>query len=271
MRLFDHSFGANAIIRAPVSPRVRYVAHGDDRIDVEHRDEVALILNLTANHRVSGRLDGTFRSEIPLVNSVTVMPPGCRFQFQIEGACRVLAVMLSIDRTQWTGDAPGVEPRLNAFDPEVASLVWRTATIQGDQSDAALSLLADHLLHPAHRRIGPMAGGIAASRLRRVLDFIEAGIAGPLPLADLASIAGMSSFHFARAFAASTGSSPHRYVVGRRVARAITALDENRSGDDVAMECGFANISHMGHHVRRVTGTTPRQVRQLTSGGLPAI
>ena len=112
---------------------------------------------------------------------------------------------------------------------------------------------------------------MAAGRLRRVLDFIEAGIAGPLPLADLARVAGMSRFHFARAFAASTGSPPHRYVLGRRVARAITALDKNLSGEDVAMECGFANVSHMGHHMRRVTGVTPRQARLFTSRGLPTL
>jgi AraC family transcriptional regulator len=49
-------------------------------------------------------------------------------------------------------------------------------------------------------------------RLRRVLDYISAHLADEITLADLARVAGLSTFHFARMFTLAIGVPPHRYL-----------------------------------------------------------
>lgn len=268
MRLFDHPAAEVGTI-APKRALTRHIAHGPDRIDVENSDEVTLVLNLTSEHRVSGRLDGRLLGDVPLLNSVTVMPPGSRFAFEIEGSCRILAVTLPVPGEADGLPNPSIEPRLNVFDPALASLVWRTATASGDDPDPH-ALLSDHLYRRSKRWAPIKTGGIATARLRRVLDYIETGPGTALSLEHLAGVAGMSRFHFARAFAKATGTPPHQYVLGRRVARAIAALSEDRSVEDVAWGCGFANASHLAQQIRRTTGITPREVTRFAAGASPS-
>jgi AraC family transcriptional regulator len=67
--------------------------------------------------------------------------------------------------------------------------------------------------------------------------------------------------HFKVLFRRSTGLSPHRYVVERRVERARQLLlKRNQSMGDVALEAGFAHSSHMVRCFRRVLGITPVDV-----------
>src|SRR3977135_89705 len=61
-------------------------------------------------------------------------------------------------------------------------------------------------------------------RLRRVLDYIAAHIRHDIPLANLASIAGYSTFHFARKFTLAMGISPHRYISRMRLENAMAQL-----------------------------------------------
>ena len=76
----------------------------------------------------------------------------------------------------------------------------------------------------------------------------------------------MDLYRFARAFKQSTGSSPHRYVLEARIARAKELL-RNRAMPitEVAMRTGFATPSHFSVTFRRITSVTPRAFR----GGPP--
>jgi AraC family transcriptional regulator len=82
----------------------------------------------------------------------------------------------------------------------------------------------------------------------------------PLTLADLAAVVERSRFHFARLFKASTGETPHQYVVRRRVERARELLRAGGGIADVAAAVGFASQSHLHAHVRRAFGCTPGQL-----------
>jgi AraC family transcriptional regulator len=79
----------------------------------------------------------------------------------------------------------------------------------------------------------------------------------PLTLEDLASLVGKSRFHFARLFKASTGVTPHQYVIRRRVERARELLRAGRAIVEVAAEVGFASQSHLNSHIQRAFGCTP--------------
>src|SRR5262249_35847015 len=99
-------------------------------------------------------------------------------------------------------------------------------------------------------------------RVRAALDLIEARCDEPWPLAELAARVGASPFHFARAFRAIVGTSPHRYLVEARVRRASALLlDTRRPITDLAYEVGFGDLSNFVHTFRRAMGRTPSDFR----------
>jgi len=109
--------------------------------------------------------------------------------------------------------------------------------------------------------------GLEPRRLARVLDFIEANLEGDLTVSRLASVACLSQFHFARAFKAAVGQSPHRHVSARRLERAKDLLsDADRALADIALALRFSCQANFTRAFRQATGQTPAQYRRsLTS------
>jgi AraC family transcriptional regulator len=100
-------------------------------------------------------------------------------------------------------------------------------------------------------------------RLRAVLEYIEEHLdAGP-SLEQLAAVARLSPYHFARQFKAATGLPPHQYVILRRVERAKQLLQAGTglSLADVAARAGFSDQSQFSHHFKRLVGVAPGQFR----------
>ena len=79
------------------------------------------------------------------------------------------------------------------------------------------------------RRSPHLRGGLSPAALRRVEVYVEAGLERRLPLAELAARAGLSVFHFARAFRVSTGLTPRAFVEARRIARARQLIADTRA------------------------------------------
>jgi AraC family transcriptional regulator len=104
--------------------------------------------------------------------------------------------------------------------------------------------------------------GLTRLRLRRALDYIQANLDGDIHLDDLAAAVGLSPFHFARLFKVSTGSTPHQYLLQRRLEHAKELLrSPEASVSQVALESGFADQSHLTNVFRRFIGITPSQFR----------
>jgi AraC family transcriptional regulator len=103
-------------------------------------------------------------------------------------------------------------------------------------------------------------------RLSRVLAYIEEHLAEEITLSDLANVACLSLFHFARAFAATVGVPPHRYVSRRRLENAKQRIAGGKvSMSEVAFDCGFSSQSSFGRAFRRATGMTPAEYRRKRS------
>ncbi|MBA3686304.1 MAG: helix-turn-helix transcriptional regulator [Planctomycetes bacterium] len=85
----------------------------------------------------------------------------------------------------------------------------------------------------------------------------------PIVLADLARVAGMSRFHFARAFHRATGVPPMRWLRARRVeaARALL-LSTTLPLRAIAPQVGFADEFALSRAVRQVAGTGARALRR---------
>ena len=95
------------------------------------------------------------------------------------------------------------------------------------------------------------------------LDYIEAHLTDELGLVELAAIVELSPHYFGEAFRISTGRSPHRYVMERRIEWARDLLwDADRPIRDIAYAAGFSSQSHFTANFRRVTGVTPGRFRR---------
>jgi len=82
-------------------------------------------------------------------------------------------------------------------------------------------------------------------------------------LRELAAVAQLSTYHFARAFKQSFGVPPHRYHMGRRMERAKALLDvPARTVTDVGLMLGFTETSSFTSAFRRSVGITPSDYRR---------
>ena len=121
-------------------------------------------------------------------------------------------------------------------------------------------LLCTHSTLPANAARARHA--LAPYRLRRVTDYVRENLAGDLDLASLANMAGLSRFHFSRAFRNATGMSPHVFVVRLRVEEAKRLLRSRRGSiAEVAEKCGFRDGSQFATAFRKSTGQSPSSYR----------
>jgi AraC family transcriptional regulator len=168
-------------------------------------------------------------------------------------------------------------------DPMVINIASRVRRLlcSPDPSAEALAELGQELgRHYLHRYVGLRIGAeerpLDERRLARVLDYIDAHLAEPLHLDKLADVAALSSFHFARSFKAATGSSPHVFIVARRMDRAAALFRSTHLPvAAVAEEVGFSSLPHFRRHFRAHWGATPgdyaeaeKPFRQIRKNGI---
>ena len=116
----------------------------------------------------------------------------------------------------------------------------------------------------------PEARALSAENIRTVIDFMDVHLDEDLSLEALGGACGLSPYHFCRSFKRTTGYTPHRYVVDRRLARARQRLESTRQSiDDVALSVGFSSQSHMTDAFRRFLGVTPGRYRQEMGPEMP--
>jgi len=144
---------------------------------------------------------------------------------------------------------PGWKPelieQLDVRDPQIELLITamledlRNASpagrLYGESLGTALAIYLAHRYASLPSTPPAYKGGIPPARLKRVLQYIDANLHENLKLSDLASVAGISLYHFAKLFKQSTAVSPHQFVLRRRIERAKAIAE---SGDECAgREC----------------------------------
>ncbi|MBE9067646.1 helix-turn-helix transcriptional regulator [Leptolyngbya cf. ectocarpi LEGE 11479] len=131
--------------------------------------------------------------------------------------------------------------------------------------DSLANVLAVQLLRnygTTSAQVPTYEGGLPTYQLNQVLDYIDAGLAGEIKLANLAGLLNMSPFHFGRMFKQSMGISPHQYVIQQRLERAKHLLRQSDQAIiDIALECGFNSHSHLSKQFRKVMGVAPSSFR----------
>lgn len=133
-------------------------------------------------------------------------------------------------------------------------------------AESMITALAIHLLRnycAFAPSVKNYSGGLAPIRLRRVLDFIQANLEGEFSLRELAAVAEISEFHFARQFKRSTGFAPYQFVLKTRIVEAQRLLRQtNLSVMEIALLIGFSSQSKLAVHFRRQLGVAPNEYRQ---------
>jgi len=104
--------------------------------------------------------------------------------------------------------------------------------------------------------------GLAPHRLKRVLGCIEARLAEPVQVSELASEVHMSPFHFTRMFKLATGHAPHKYLTLRRMERARELLaTSDMPIAAIAAAVGYQTQAHFTGVFARHSGATPKVYR----------
>jgi AraC family transcriptional regulator len=107
-------------------------------------------------------------------------------------------------------------------------------------------------------------GGLSGYKLKRVQEFIDANLEDDLSLAELAEVADLSQFHFARAFRKSTGMTPQQYLMQQRIERAKQLLaKDDLPIVEISLRTGFKNQSHFTTLFRKFTKSTPKLWREM--------
>src|SRR5215468_6503387 len=98
--------------------------------------------------------------------------------------------------------------------------------------------------------------------LRSARDYIDRNYQQPLDLDQLAAVAGVSKFHFARSFEATYGETPIRYLTRRRIERAQDLLRHaNLTVTEVCMVVGFASLGSFSSRFTQLVGESPTAYR----------
>jgi AraC-like DNA-binding protein len=106
----------------------------------------------------------------------------------------------------------------------------------------------------------------ATARVTQAVRTIERHPDAPLDLQSLAQESRLSPYHFLRAFSRLTGLTPHQYVLRTRLREAALRLADSGSAEiakilDIALDCGFGDVSNFNRAFRAEFGVNPRAYR----------
>lgn len=113
----------------------------------------------------------------------------------------------------------------------------------------------------------PVKGGLSPKTAALVCEYMQANFNRQVYLAELAELAQLSEYHFCRMFKQSMAQTPQAYLLAIRIEQAkLLMRTDHESVADIAVQCGFANQSHMGRYFKKLVGLSPRQYRSLSTG-----
>jgi AraC family transcriptional regulator len=170
---------------------------------------------------------------------------------------------------------PDIRPQFAISDPLIRSVgMTLDAEMQSNNpkpsfyAERLASTLAWHIAltysGPSYRQL--RGRGPHWAKLRRSIEHIHANIDQPLPLDELAMMAGMSKFHFAKSFSHAMGVPPHQYLVQTRVQKAKGLLsNETLSLSEIASRVGYADTGQFSAQFLKLTGLSPARYRRHLS------
>ncbi|MFE9425603.1 helix-turn-helix domain-containing protein [Kitasatospora sp. NPDC006697] len=214
-------------------------------------------------------VDGTEHPVRP--GTVSLVPPGAEVRYRYRGRSQHLYVHLRLGSAGAPRSIPvvqqaGAELDLLTAQFRQALAAWPHTPAQATAEVwSALWRIAE--LAPGTRRTAPAAHPAVAA----AIALIEARLAEPLTVPEIARAAGLSHNHLTRLFRSTTGTTVVGYIRARRMARARHFLRATTlSIPAVAASVGIPDLQAFNKACHRELGASPRGVRAGRAvGGLP--
>lgn len=258
---------------------------GGAQVEAGLTPETDILSVHAAPFRVEARTDGKLVHDGPVSPGwISIARAGVRTEVSLSGEIDIVQLFMPRERLAMLSAEIHNRPVDLAYqgfrdDPALSALAFRAARAAGSAEpadrligDIGALAVAERLLRSHNldgRRLPDGAywrGGLSPRVLRLVADFMDEHLESDVPLAALSRLAGLSDFHFIRAFKASTGLTPHVWLLHRRIAR-IKRLLLTRAPDiaEIARLTGYSSPSAMAAAFRRATGFTPSEWRRSAS------
>ncbi|MEW6439889.1 MAG: AraC family transcriptional regulator [bacterium] len=165
--------------------------------------------------------------------------------------------------------SPGYFRHPVAFDPELSQRLLHALRLMEEhphdllaEQSSFIEAIVRLFTRYAEPRYVPRRFKPNPAVVRKACDLIHGRTAENLSLQEIAGEVGVSRFHFLRLFKASTGLTPHEYLLLRRLGLAKSLIRQGHSLVRAAHEAGFADQSHMTRRFKAAYGVTPGQYRQ---------
>ena len=186
-----------------------------------------------------------WREELALVERYLETPPaGIRF-------CAVGEIGLDL---YWSRD----------FREEQAEAFRRQITVASpEQTFSSFGALREWISNSLLLFIqGRQAAASQDTAVATVKAYIESHLSDELDRDTLVAMVYLNADYLSHLFKKDTGSSLINYVIDRRIARSKELLAKGEmSIRDIAITCGFQNISYFSRQFKKSTGMTPRQFK----------
>lgn len=158
--------------------------------------------------------------------------------------------------------------------PGLARLLASVLSTMGDrledlEADGFLALLAP-MLAGLSSEPAKNASLLPLRELDQVRDFLTEHANENIASSRLEDISGLDRFTLARHFRALYGTTPHRFMIMRRLAAAREKIGRGIPLADIAAETGFADQAHLTRHFKKTYGMPPGRWAKLASKGLRA-
>ncbi len=170
----------------------------------------------------------------------------------------IYADLFEVDKNIYTcaGGTASLDMMLSLIDQDLGETVVNRVCEQA---------LTDRVRNPHDRQRLPLRArlGIHNSKVLTIIELMEANLAEPLTLVELARFAGLSRRQIERLFRRTMGRSPARYYLELRLDRARhLLLQSNLPVVEVAVACGFVSASHFSKCYREFYGRSPLMERR---------
>ncbi|MGL4239043.1 helix-turn-helix domain-containing protein [Tabrizicola sp.] len=193
-----------------------------------------------------------------------IMPAGSEGLCRYDAPLEFLTVAIPDRLMTEMGGTAGFAPQVGALSALTVELAMKAPDF-ASQGTLFRETMERALVAQIVQTLAPEASETQAlddPRLRRAVAYITDHLAEDISLETLAHEAAMSSFHFARAFKAATGTSPLQYVIRARIETAKALLKSPALPvAEVAWRVGYGDLSRFGQHFKRHTGVTPGTYR----------
>jgi AraC family transcriptional regulator len=253
--------------------------HPSYQVGENTKDCHLLLISLSPGVSQSMRIDGRSYNNIGNTGEVSIVPAKAMSSAGWHGSSEFALLTLSPKFVQEVGcesvnsDVVELIPKYAIQDPLIYQIALSLKQdIEANSptgklfGESAATMLAARILqqHAVRRLKQPSEeDGLSSYLLPRVLEYIQIHVSQELSIAELAQMAGMSTYYFIRLFKKSMHITPRQYIIQQRIELAKKLLRSRElSIVEISSQCGFTSQSHLTTVFHQVTNTTPKAYQQ---------